>query len=123
MLIWCFVTLNRVKTATGKAVRRVLNITELAPKVGGYELKDLCSWDAASDSFIPGSAEEIVGNSRRVEVVARLAGWSRDRIVDEINLRAKWLAGNVEEGEFSYRDFSESIRRFYVKRRRGELEP
>jgi flagellar protein FlaI len=120
MLIWCFVTLNRVKTAAGKAVRRVLDVTEVVPKVGGFDLKEVFRWDAKTDSFSPEDAGKVVERSKRLETVKRLAGWDDERLEAELSVRAEWLRKLTEEGKLSYPDFSNAVRTFYIKRRKGE---
>ena len=114
MLIWCFTLLNRVKTAEGKVVRRVLEATEVEPKDGKLSLRRIFTWDAATDTFTPESAEDVVKRSSRLNAVMRLTGWNEDELAEEIARRAEYLGNVVEDGKLSYPEFSEAIRRFYV---------
>ena len=51
MLIWSFITMNRVKLQNGKVVRRAVRCTEVIPTATGIELRDLFTWNAKTDSF------------------------------------------------------------------------
>lgn len=117
MLISCFALLNRVKMLDGRIARRVLEITEVESKEGGISLRRIFAWDAATDSFSPTDASEVVGESVRLGAVMRLTGWSRDRLAAELEERAGFLRKIVEEGKFTYAEFSEEIRKFYIERR------
>lgn len=119
MLIWCFILLNRVKTAEGKVVRRVLEVTEAEPKDGKLSLRRVFAWNAGSDSFTPTESEDVVDGSFRLEAVRRLTGWTRSEIATELNRRAEYLWRLVEEGKLSYPAFSDAIRRFYILTREG----
>ena len=114
MLIWGFALLNRVKTAEGKVVRRVLEATEVEPKDGKLSLRRVFTWDARTDGFTPTSAEEVVKRSYRLNAVMRLTGWDEGELADELSRRAKYLGKVVDGGMLSYPEFSEAIRRFYV---------
>jgi len=120
MLVWCFSLLNRVKTAEGKVVRRVLETTEVEPKDGKLVFRRVFTWDARMDSFSPTSADEVAKRSYRLETVRRLTGWNKDELAEEINRRAQYLEKVVEEGRLSYPEFSEAIRRFYVTGRKED---
>ena len=120
MLVWCFSLLNRVKTADGKVVRRVLETTEVEPKDGKLVFRRVFTWDARMDSFSPTSADEVAKRSYRLETVRRLTGWNKDELAEEINRRAQYLEKVVEEGRLSYPEFSEAIRRFYVTGRKED---
>ena len=120
MLVWCFSLLNRVKTAEGKVVRRVLEATEVEPKDGKLVLRCVFTWDARTDSFSPTSADEVAKRSYRLEAVRRLTGWNKDELAEEINRRAQYLEKAVEEGRLSYPEFSDAIRKFYVTGRKEE---
>jgi flagellar protein FlaI len=120
MLIWCFILLNRVKTADGRVVRRVLEAAEVEPKDGRLSLRRVFTWDARADAFMPEDAEGAVANSFRLEAVRRLTGWTRSELAEELSHRAEHLWRLVEEGKLSYPEFSEAIRRFYISRRREQ---
>lgn len=118
MLIWCFVSLNRVKMPDGKVARRVLDVYEVEPKGGVASLRQIFTWDAERDVFKPSSARSVVERSFRLKTVMRLAGWNKTRLVRELEKRAEYLQGIVEDGRLSYPEFSEAIRRFYLEARR-----
>jgi len=118
MLIWCFVLLNRVRTAEGKIVRRVLEVTEVMPEEDELTLRRIFTWDARTDSFTPSSAEEVVKKSFRLKTVMRLTGWNSRELTEEMERRASYLKEVVDEGKLSYPEFSEAIRKFYVSSRR-----
>lgn len=120
MLIWCFVMLNRVKTAEGKVVRRVLEVVEVEPTKGQLALRRIFTWDARTDRFEPVDEYEVIRRSYRLKTVMRLTGWTEDELAEELKKRAKYLEKVLEEGKLSYPEFSEAIRKFYIMRRKGE---
>jgi hypothetical protein len=60
MLIWAFAVMNRVRREHGRVVRRVLSMTELEPKKGGFDLRELFSYNMVDDIFSPSAPEELV---------------------------------------------------------------
>jgi len=121
MLIWCFITLNRVKKADGTVVRRVLDVTETEPKEGKLSLKRIFIWNARTDTFSPEKAAAVVKKSFRLGTVKALTGWTDEELVAELDRRAEFLSKRVEENNLSYPEFSEAVRMFYTAgRRRGE---
>jgi len=121
MLIWCFVLLNRVRTAEGKIVRRVLEATEIVPEEEELTLKRIFTWNARTDVFEPVDAREVVRRSYRLKTVMRLTGWTEEEVAEEMERRANYLKEVVEEEKLSYPEFSEAIRKFYVSSRRGRV--
>lgn len=118
MLISCFVLLNRVRTADGRVVRRVLEVVEVEPKEGTVGLRRIFSWDARTDSFTPSKAVDITKQSIRLGPVMRLTGWTQEELIRELEERAAFLKGVVDEGKLNYSEFSEEIRKFYTMRRK-----
>ncbi len=118
MLIWCFVLLGRVRMLDGKAVRRVLEVTEVVPRDGRIELKRVFTWNARDDSFTPNEAGSLVKSSFRLGSIKRITGWTDDELVEELERRCEYLVKTVEEGKMDYPDFAEAVRQFYASRRR-----
>lgn len=46
---------QRVCGEHGRVVRKVLSVTELDPKAGGFDLRELFSYDVPADAFSPSS--------------------------------------------------------------------
>jgi len=119
MLISCFVLLNRVKMADGRVVRRVLEVTEVEPKDGMIGLRRIFTWDARTDTFKPDWADDVVKQSVRLRTIERLTGWSPEEVAREMERRARFLQGVVDDKKLTYAEFSEEVRKFYISLRRG----
>jgi len=114
LLISAIVTLHRIKRPSGVVVRRVVDISEVVPnKRGEPTIKKIFSWDPAKDTFRPATVEEVVAKSEKLKTVAELAGWNKERLIQELKIRTKYLTELVEEGKISYSAFSEAMRQFY----------
>lgn len=115
MLIWAFAILNKVRREGGKVVRRVISVTELQPKMGGLDQKEIFTYDVKSDNFSPSAPEELLKlKSVRMEQVMNLFGWDEDDLVRELTERAKCVEEMVTDEAFSLERVSETIRRFYL---------
>ena len=117
MLIWAFAVMNRVRREHGKVVRRVLSVTELDPKQGGFDLKEMFTYDMAQDTFSPSAPEELVGmKTERLQQVMRLFGWDEARLETEIAERARYVETMVASKLFTLNEVAESVRKFYVRK-------
>ena len=117
MLIWAFAVMNRVRREHGKVVRRVLSITELDPKAGGFDLKELFTYDVVSDAFSPSTPEELVAKgTQRLGQVRRLFGWDESQLEAELAVRAAYVEKMVESRLFTLNDVGDSIRKFYINK-------
>jgi hypothetical protein len=117
MLIWAFAVMNRVRREHGKVVRRVLSITELDPKAGGFDLKELFTYDVVTDTFSPSSPEELVATgTQRLGQVKRLFGWDESQLEGELAERTAYVEKMVESRLFTLNDVGDSIRKFYINK-------
>jgi hypothetical protein len=117
MLIWAFVVMNRVRREHGRVVRRVLSMTELEPKAGGFDLRELFSYNMVDDTFSPSAPEELVRmKTERLQQVMRLFGWDEAQLEKELGERARYVVQMAESRLFTLTDVGEAIRRFYVRR-------
>jgi flagellar protein FlaI len=118
MLIGCFTLLNRVRTADGKVVRRVLEVAEIETKNQTLNLKTIFHWNAKNDTFTPQTAQEIVKNSTKLNTLTKLTGWTKPQLTTELTNRTNYLKQIIEQNKLNYDIFSEEIRKYYVKSRR-----
>ena len=117
MLIWAFVVMNRVRREHGRVARRVLSITELDPKPGGFDLKEMFSYDMVDDTFSPSAPEELVRmKTERLGQISRLFGWDERQLETELGERATYVEKMVESRLFSLSEVSEAVRKFYVRK-------
>jgi flagellar protein FlaI len=117
MLIWAFVVMNRVRREHGKVVRRALSITELDPKPGGFDLKEMFTYNMVDDTFSPSAPEELVKTkSIRLQQVMRLFGWDEKDLERELAERASYVEKMVTDKLFSLNEVAEAIRKFYIKK-------
>ena len=115
MLIWAFAVMNRVRREHGRVVRRVLSITELDPKVGGFDLKEMFSYDVIGDAFSPSAPEELVRmGTGRLHQVKHLFGWDDTQLERELGERSKYVEQMVADKRFTLPEVGEAVRRFYV---------
>jgi archaeal flagellar protein FlaI len=117
MLIWAFAVMNRVRRERGKVVRRVLSITELEPRSGGFELKEMFAYDMVDDTFAPSAPEELVRmKSARLQQVMHLFGWEEKDLEAELAERASYVERMVTDRLFTLTEVGEAVRKFYVKK-------
>lgn len=115
MLIWAFVILNKVRREGGKVVRRMISVTELQPRMGGLDEKEIFSYDVKNDTFAPSSPEELVNlKSVRMQQVMHLFGWSEDDLVRELSERTAFVEEMVADRMFDLTQVSERIEKFYL---------
>ncbi|MDG7022965.1 MAG: type II/IV secretion system ATPase subunit [Nitrososphaerota archaeon] len=115
MLIWAFAVMNRVRKEHGRVVRRVLSITELDPKKGGFDLKEMFSYDMITDTFSPSAPEELVRmKTERLQQIMRLFGWDEKDLERELAERAAYIERMVADKLFTLAEVGEAVRRFYV---------
>ena len=117
MLIWAFAVMNRVRREHGRVVRRVLSITELDPKPGGFDLKEMFTYDMITDAFSPSTPEELVRTkTERLQQMMRLFGWDEAQLERELAERAKYIEQMVESRLFTLTEVGEAVRKFYVEK-------
>jgi flagellar protein FlaI len=117
MLIWAFVVMNRVRREHGRVVRRVLSITELEPKKGGFDLKETFTYNMVDDTSSPSAPEELArSKTERLQQVTRLFGWDEGQLEAELAERAKYIERMVENRLFTLNEIGESIRKFYIRK-------
>ena len=117
MLIWAFAVMNRVRREHGRVVRRVLSVTELDPKRGGFDLKEMFTYDMVDDTFSPSAPEELVRmKTERLQQVMRPFGWDERRLETELGERASYIESMVTDKRFSLTEVGEAVRKFYVKK-------
>jgi hypothetical protein len=117
MLIWAFAVMNRVRREHGSVVRRVLSITELDPKQGGFDLKEMFAYDMKSDAFSPSTPDElVVMKTERLGQIMRLFGWDEARLEVELMERASYVERMVENKLFTLGEVAEAVRKFYVRK-------
>jgi flagellar protein FlaI len=117
MLIWAFAVMNRVRREHGKVVRRALSITELDPKPGGFDLKEMFTYSMSDDTFSPSAPEELVRTkSARLQQVMRLFGWDEKDLERELAERASYVERMVTDKLFSLNDVGEAIRKFHIRK-------
>jgi hypothetical protein len=117
MLIWAFAVMNRVRREHGRVVRRVLSITELDPKKGGFDLKEMFTYNMVDDTFSPSAPEELArSKTERLQQVTRLFGWDECQLEAELAERAKYIERMVENRLFTLNEIGESIRKFYIRK-------
>ncbi len=121
MQVWAFATMNRVRREEGKVVRRVVSVTELQPKVGGFDQREVFSYDARNDTFSPSSAEELMhGKSFRLKQAAHLFGWDEKELTEEVAERASYIEEMVSKRKYNLKEVSEAIGKFYLEKYRLE---
>lgn len=119
MQVWAFATMNRVRREEGKVVRRVVSVTELQPKAGGFDQWEVFSHDARSDTFSPSSAQELIqGKSFRLKQAAHLFGWDGKELTDEVSERSSYIEGMVSKRVYGLKEVSEAIGKFYLEKYR-----
>ncbi len=117
MLIWAFAVMNRVRREHGRVVRRVLSITELDPKPGGFDLKEMFTYNMVDDTFSPSAPEELVSNrTERLSQIMRLFGWDEGQLKAELTERANHVEQMVENRLFTLDEVGDSIRKFYIRK-------
>jgi hypothetical protein len=117
MLIWAFAVMNRVRREHGRVVRRVLSITELDPKPGGFDLKEMFTYNMIDDTFSPSAPEELVSNkTERLSQIMRLFGGDEGQLKAELTERAKHVEQMVENRLFTLNEVGDSIRKFYIRK-------
>ncbi|MDG7005151.1 MAG: Flp pilus assembly complex ATPase component TadA, partial [Nitrososphaerota archaeon] len=117
MLIWAFAVMNRVRREHGRMARRVLSVTELDPKRGGFDLKEMFTYDMVDDTFSPSAPEELVRmKTERLQQVMRPFGWDERRLETELGERASYIESMVTDKRFSLTEVGEAVRKFYVKK-------
>ncbi|HKT22547.1 MAG TPA: type II/IV secretion system ATPase subunit, partial [Nitrososphaerales archaeon] len=124
LLIWNFLQMTRPTLSNGKQVRRVTAVTELVPDSDtmNFRLQPIFEWDPITDSYTPGDAAEVVRRCSRLKTVMALRGWTNQGIAEELNQRALFLQGLVEEGVYNYKDVAAKIFSYYENRRRLEVD-
>ena len=117
MLIWALAVMNRVRREHGRVVRRVLSITELDPKSGGFDLREMFSYNMVGDAFSPSAPEELVRmKTERLQQVMRLFGWDEAQLEKELAERAGYVEKMVESKLFTLNEVGDAIRKFYVRK-------
>ena len=117
MLIWAFAVMNRVRREHGRVVRRVLSVTELGPKPGGFDLRELFTYDVVNDTFSPSSPEELVRmKTPRLQQVVRLFGWDEGQLERELAERVGYVERMVSDRMFTLQEVGEAVRRFYIRK-------
>ena len=117
MLIWAFAVMNRVRREHGRVVRRVLSITELDPKKGGFDLKEMFAYNMVDDTFSPSAPEELVRmKTERLQQIMRLFGWDEGQLERELAERAEHVEQMVENKLFTLNEIGESVRKFYIRK-------
>lgn len=117
MLIWAFVVMNRVRREHGKVIRRALSITELDPKPGGFDLKEMFTYNIVDDTFSPSAPEELVGmKTERLRQITRFFGWDETQLEKELAERARYVEEMVEKKLFKLNEVGEAIRKFYIRK-------
>jgi len=117
MLVWAFAVMNRVRREHGRVVRRVLSITELDPKAGGFDLKEMFTYDMVNDTFAPSTPEELVTvRTQRLQQIMRLFGWDESDLKRELAERSAYVERMVTEKMFTLGEVGEAIRKFYVRK-------
>ncbi len=119
--------------AGGRTVRRVKVVYEILPEPRqGYpripvrapgvqdeiEYTQVFRWDPRSDTFEPGTPEEVARRSVRLQAKAEALGWSRERLAEELAARAELLGKLAERKIFDWREFYRHLKAFHMQRRR-----
>jgi len=98
-------------------VRRVLSLTELDPKAGGFELKEIFAYNVVDDTFSASVPQELVDmKAQRLQQVMRLFGWDERDLERELNQRASNVERMVIDKQFTSEEVREAFRRFHVKK-------
>ncbi|MDG7011579.1 MAG: type II/IV secretion system ATPase subunit [Nitrososphaerota archaeon] len=117
MLIWAFVVMNRVRREHGRVVRRVLSITELDPRKGGFDLKEMFTYNMVDDTFSPAAPEELVRmKTERLQQVMRLFGWDEKQLETELGERASYIEMMVANKLLTLSEVGEAVRKFYIRK-------
>ncbi len=117
MLIWAFAVMNRVRREHGRVVRRVLSITELDPKPGGFDLKEMFTYNMVDDTFSPAAPEELVRmKTERLQQVMRLFGWDEKQLETELGERASYIEMMVANKLLTLSEVGEAVRKFYIRK-------
>ncbi len=103
-----------------KPVRRVVEVHEIigARSPSEVDYITLFTWNPETDKHEPSTAIEVVEKSHKLERIARLLGWTKSMVLDELELRRRFLESLVERGIMSYSEVVRHIRKFYEERRR-----
>ncbi|WFO74915.1 Flp pilus assembly complex ATPase component TadA [Desulfurococcaceae archaeon MEX13E-LK6-19] len=103
-----------------KPMRRVIEVDEITGVKGATDVDyiKVFYWDPEKDKHYPDDEEEVVKKSVKLESMARLLGWTKDMVYEELVLRRKFLESLVENNILRYEDVVKHIQRFYSERRR-----
>jgi len=119
--VTAIVTMRKVVLPDGRIPRRVMSVDEICP-VGAdsHEISNIFRYDHATDSFSPGTPEEVLERSFRLKQIAESFGWTRGQVLHGLASRASCLAGAVYEGEFSTEGLSSIVRKYVSRQSRHE---
>ena len=111
MLIWCMMRQNKVMHK-GKMVRRILEITEVIPKLESIELKNVFEWDPTNDTYNPGDVDDLIKKSYRLKEIMKLTGYSKDQLKNEIIKRKEFLEHLVSEHKEKFNEVEKEFSKF-----------
>ena len=115
------VIITRFIKIPGKVpMRRVIEVDEITGVKGATDVDyiRIFYWVPEEDKHYPDDEEEVVKKSVKLESIARLLGWTKDMMYEELVLRRNFLESLVENNILRYEDVVRHLQRFYNERRR-----
>ena len=95
----------------------MLSITELDPKPGGFDLKEMFTYNMVDDTFSPSAPEELVRmKTERLQQVMRLFGWDERQLETELGERASYIEMMVANKLLTLSEVGEAVRKFYIRK-------
>ncbi len=100
MNLWGVLHVTKLKTQTGTTARRMLTYAELyVDKDGGIRHQTVFGYDHKTDTIMPRSNAEIIGNSRRIQYAANRFGVPD--IAAELDRRKRLLQECIDAGAYT----------------------
>ena len=127
-LITNILTITRLKSQGGLAIRRIVHDAEVFPAIkptkdGGSalvnELYDIFKYDVRNDTYYPQTAHEVVEKSKRIQALQDRLGMTKEELEVELEKRAEFLAQLVKDNKFSYSEVSEALMNYYSEKYGG----
>ena len=100
-----------VKIPRRKPLRRVIKVGEIMNEDGEYI--EVFEWRAEEDEFEPNDASDIVKRSVKLVDRAKVVGWSKRDLIEEIESRREFIEGLVKRRVFKFADVVNEVQRFF----------
>jgi len=112
-LIWAMIIMRRVKARKTGVARRVFEIDEL--KGDENKLVKIFQWSPTTDEHLPLDPEDLIESSHRLKIVADLNGWSKERLLEEIEARTSFIEELASGPSLTNEDLAKAIASYYKR--------